>query len=132
MKRVGIQLSVVFALTANLLLPQQIVSYRPCCYDQDGKLALHQCGCPDSGNEPSITERHECCEPIITQLLHGGATQTVVAASVKSPAPTQGALPVAPVKFDLSTHEAPAAVVFYDTGPPMLVGFLKLHSRFNI
>lgn len=130
MSNVVIQLTTVFMLTANLLVPQQIVSYRPCCYDENGKLSLHlQCGCQTT-TTPSLSERRECCDPIISKLRHENSS--LVAPSTFSKADIEAPVPESVSVTSFIAADAHAVSMLFDTGPPHVPDFLTLHSRLNL
>lgn len=129
--RVFLAIACAVAITTNLLIPQQLVSYHACCYSADGQLIVGQCECSRRAakGDGISAPLSDCCKPIITQLRDS-------VAQIACPAPVE-ALPlgmlVQPVEMTplIVPAISPVATVL-DTGPPIEVGFLKLHARFNI
>src|SRR5207244_2802812 len=75
-----------FTIMANLLIPEQMVRYRPCCYDANGNLARHlcQCSCNNDGKVTRIGVRSTCCDPIFTRFNANPNAPVVIApATVK-------------------------------------------------
>jgi hypothetical protein len=113
-------------LVANLLVPQRVVSYNPCCYSEDGTLA--SCLPP-----PETRIGDNCCDPIVKVLRHSAPAQTVRVAPQKaervwlSAAPPAFVSPVALVPTELAVAKGLQA-----TGPPGASAVLEHHSRLNL
>ena len=132
MSRYVLSITLVLAVTANLLVPQQIVRYRACCYDVNGKLALHLCGCQTDNKEPALSTKRRCCDPLITQLASRSIAPAVnEPASVKYDAHSEFTAEV-PQAALLEISAAHARISVWDTGPPPCGDVLSLLSRLNI
>ena len=132
MSRYIVTILLALALTANLLVPKQIVSYSACCYDSDGNLARHLCGCNSDSKEPAMSVRRTCCDPIITRFESITKAPIVDApASVKYDTHSDflAQLPQTALLEYSADH---GRIVVWDTGPPHVGDTLSLHSRLNL
>jgi hypothetical protein len=132
MKNCLVSITLLAAITANLLLPQQIVRYRACCYDVDGNLALHLCGCNPHHTETSIDTRRTCCDPTVIQFKSNSKARLV---SSESPPKFDSFCEFqseAPQAVLLALSEAQPRISVWDTGPPQPVDVLGFHSRLNL
>ena len=126
------------AIMANLLIPQQMVRYRPCCYDANGNLARHLCRCScndadDSGGKVSrIGMRSTCCDPIVTHFTANLNAPVVTAAALVKYDSHSDFIAEMPQVQALELSVAETHVVVWDTGPPRTVDVLTLHSRLNL
>jgi len=121
-----LNLAAVAIIAANLLLPERLVSYRPCCYDENGNLTCAQ----KPSSAPVV--HGDCCDPLIHDLR---STPPPIDTNVKflAHAPADEALPASsPVPLlpisDLDSTLAMPLVL----GPPDTPDVLPLHCRFNI
>lgn len=123
---VAVNLLSIAVLVANLLVPQRLVSYSPCCYAEDGTLAT--CLPP-----PATRIGDNCCDPIVKVLRHGAPAQTVRVTPQKAErvwldaAQAAPVLPVPPVPFEVTL-----AADLQATGPPGAARVLQYHSRLNL
>lgn len=132
MSRYIVTILLALALSASLLVPKQIVRYRACCYDSNGNLARHLCGCNSDDKAPAMSVKRTCCDPIITRFESNTKAPIVVAqASFKYDAHFDllAQLPQTTL-LEFSTDHG--RIVVWDTGPPRAVDILSLHSRLNL
>ena len=129
MKRVWLYFAAVAIIAANLLLPERLVSYRSCCYDERGNIA--SCAC-EITVVPGAIIHGDCCDPIVHQLRSAPAP-AVVHAKIATDVPASDALPApVPALLPLDSDQISTAVVELDTGPPGPVDLLPLHCRLNV
>src|SRR5258707_700467 len=94
--RNGVLISCVLALVANLMVPQQITTYRACCYDEAGKLlpcarnTCEGCGCSKQNDA-----KRKCCDPIQVQLRSSPPADVNSVASIAKIQPQAQAIIVA-------------------------------------
>jgi hypothetical protein len=132
MGRVCIYFTAVLAIAANLLTPEQWVSYQHCCYDENGNVMA----CALERDTPSRTPvlRDACCDPITHQLRTAPAP-VVTDAKNSCDVPHFDAIP-APVPIyiaQLFESRLPDRALS-NTGPPATSSdqLLSQHCRFNI
>ncbi len=120
----------VLAIAANLLTPEQWVSYQRCCYDENGNVM--SCALASSASSRSPVIREACCDPITHQLRTAPAP---VVNESKTPCniPHFDAIPapVPPLIAHISEQGVCAREAF-DTGPLENPELLSRHCRFNI
>jgi len=132
MSRYVITTLLALALAANLLVPKQIVRYRACCYDSNGNLALHLCGCKSDGKTSSMSVKRTCCDPMIARF-NANPNSPVVEAPVTVKYDAHSDLIAEVPQASLLELSADyARVSFWDTGPPRTIDVLSLHSRLNL
>jgi len=130
MNRLCLLFLAISAITANLLLPQRLISYETCCYDESGFVTAC-CRAQPSAKLPLIIHS-SCCDPIERTLRHGESPQIVPSQKVDSeigfdvpPLLAPGADP----PFSLQPSER---ALVQSTGPPLQSDVLQQHSRLNI
>ena len=121
----------VLLIAANLLLPAQIVTYRSCCYDENGKLSVDT-GCGHSNSAPVVREHRTCCDPIVHQLRQSGPSPVVNSSTVAHVSPDWAAPAVLIPARLLDVDTSVVVSARYDTGPPQSHDVLSLHSRLNL
>jgi len=130
MGRMWMYFTVVLAITANLLTPEQWVSYHTCCYDESGRIAACASDAGSHSRTPVI--RDACCDPITHQLRTAPAP-VVLDGNSHCNVPHIDAIP-APVQMfvihDAGENLRPCVV--FATGPPSTCEVLSRHCRFNI
>ena len=130
MERMWMYFTVVLAITANLLTPEQWVSYHDCCYDESGRIAA--CASNTASHPRTPVIRNACCDPITHQLRTAPAP-VVLDGHSPCNVPHIDAIP-APVPMlviHLDGGDLNPRVVFA-TGPPSSPDILARHCRFNI
>jgi len=119
----------VFLVVAVSLLPHQIVTYKSCCYDENGTLALHQCGC-SKDSKPTLRERRECCEPTIHKLKSENPSLHAASIVIER-APLDVRVPEPLKNITVSSQPISFALVF-ETGPPAVDCLFVLETRLNL
>jgi hypothetical protein len=120
------------AIAANLLVPQRLISYRACCYGEDGRLlADSQMHCKDL-SAPVRISGPDCCAPEECQLRPTAPSDSVAPEMPPPGNADQSPALVADVTLP-SAMDAPLSRRFpLDTGPPGAAAILSLHSRLNL
>ena len=117
----------ILAIAANLLVPQKIVTYAPCCYGPDGALSVSSC-CARKSARPTM--HGVCCDPVEHQLRAAPAPAMDAAFEVRNlhacPVPQIPAFALRPITARLEISLDPAGA---DPPHPLL---FSLHSRYNI
>lgn len=133
MRSLTLPLLAAVCIAANLLIPQQITSYRPCCYDANGRLrAGASCCCEGrDGMEPAIGVACTCCNPIFHTLRPSPASSLLGQHIQKSPLPDAALASVNSAVTMNPVYEV-WYVRVYANGPPPKPNLLKLYSRLNI
>lgn len=119
----------VFLVLAVSLLPHQIVTYKSCCYDENGILALNQCGCSKE-SKPTLRERRECCEPTIHKLKSENPSHNAVSTVIQR-APIDVRVPE-PLKIITVCAQPIIFALALETGPPTVNSLFVLQTRFNL
>jgi hypothetical protein len=118
-------ITALFAVLANLLVPQAIVAYQACCRNEQGRISFDHCGRPSTE-----VQREDCCRPEVIVLKDRPALETIAPDVQKADAvaATVPSVTVAPIVF------ASLALPAYELRSDALqaVPILTLHSRLNI
>ena len=79
MKRCILSISLLTALTANLLVPRQIVRYRACCYDADGNLLTKTAPKPNQTGTATVATayNYDSLNRLVKKSYNDGSTATV-------------------------------------------------------
>ena len=125
-----IQITLVFALIGNLTIPQSVLKYSPCCYNEYGQLTL---SCGNAHTDSTVIKApHTCCDPVKIMLRDNPAPQlnNVVAPAVHD----NGLQAVTVARVDLICNFALDVRAFCTatTGPPAFTNVLVRHCRLNI
>lgn len=116
---------------ANLLLPEQLIRYQACCYDDSGHLAA--CACERRADSRTSVIHDACCDPI-RHPLRPAPAPVVAQARDFCDLPFMDAVlaPIPPYHFAMLIEENLPDRVMQNTGPPGDPQLLPLHCRFNI
>ena len=131
MRSFAVTISALIAVTANLLLPQQIVRYCACRCDEPSKVALHPCCQPRHCHAAAHPPRRPCCDPVVVTLKITSDIKCASATSLPRFDSQSEFQQEAPCLVMLALHETPLNRTIWDTGPPQPVDLLNLHSRLN-
>lgn len=129
----ALPLLAVLAITANLVIPVQILKYNACCLDANGYLkpALDRC-CGEPIKGTAFQNPNDCCKPKTHKLRHAPVQPALSEAAFAAPQPALAVL-IAPLEFNATPLATTAqATPGFDTGPPVRPDLLSFHSRFNV
>ena len=118
----------IACVVANLAVPEKLVRYSPCCYDENGN--LNRAHFQHTGEQ---IRGRSCCDPTEYQLRAGAPSAAQVELQVTSDAGKTAAV-VADFDFN-AFHPAicKATPCWFDSsGPPQSVSHLQQTSRLNI
>ena len=121
----------ILLLLANLLVPQQIVRYKPCCYDSDGQLSA--CARFRTQNGAEI-KGEDCCAPRVISLRAGNSAPTLQPTVIAGSSANDDVISDAatmPLQFSIRTTLVLVSAYGCDAGPPWR-DILALHSRLNL
>jgi hypothetical protein len=129
-----VRFTTLLALLANLIVPQYVLKYSPCCYDENGNLTF-ACSASNPASDTkttSIKTRRTCCDPIKITLRGNPAPQSNDAQASVAPDTQWVALHLPHMDLGLNLGRDIRILCTATTGPPLFADVLTLHSRLNL
>jgi hypothetical protein len=124
-----VKVFLIACVVANLAVPEKIVRYGACCYDEHGNLNCAHL----KARTGEWIHGHSCCDPTEYQLRAGAPSAAQVELQI-SPDAGKSAAVIADVDLN-AFHPAMCTthLRWYDSsGPPQAVSKLQQSSRLNI
>lgn len=125
-------LAAALALSANLLVPMQVMKYHACCLDEQGYPVLHQASCFTAKSDARITSLKDCCSPKVVKLRQAPPQTGTQAANGNMESDGLAVLPQPPRFTALWTYSSQLLATYPDTGPPGSGSLLPTLSRLNV
>lgn len=132
--KILVQFTLVLAIIGNLTIPQTLVKYSPCCYDEHGNLTFAcQVDSPIPGTRGTALKSHRsCCDPINITLRGSPAPQVNDVSAPTMPDTGWQATTVQSFILAPCLDRGVCALGNATTGPPVATTFLTLHGRLNL
>lgn len=133
MRNTVLTLLAALAISANLLVPTQVMKYHACCLDEYGYPQLNQAPCCASKDSASLSSPNSCCNPKVVKLRQAPPqTGTQSITSGVSDSNSLAVLPQPPRFTARSEQVIETCTIYLDTGPPGSGSLLPILSRLNV
>ena len=124
----------VFLIAAYLLVPERLVTYKKCCFDNAGR--LRACATPfaeNPKNTPPLIRGQGCCDPTVA-VLRGVPAAPALCPDVQDSGAfeTDGICAIPAMNMVIAVPAGLTILARWTTVPSILPDILTIQSRLNL